>query len=56
MKQGGVLSSILFSVYLEEILTKLNKNCVVYHMGNFPVRWFAYVDDFTHIAPPRKAL
>ncbi len=35
VKQGGVLSPILFLVYLDGLLTKLNKKSVGCHMGNY---------------------
>ncbi len=56
VKQNGVLSPILFSIYLDGLLTKLNKKGVVCHMGNYCVRCLAYADDLTFTAPSRKAL
>ncbi len=49
VKQGGLLSLIFFSVYL-------NKKGVHCHMGNYFLGFLAYADDFTFIAPSRKAL
>ncbi len=34
VKQGHVLSTILFSIYLDGLLNKLNKKGVGCHMGN----------------------
>ncbi len=56
MKQGGVLSPILFLIYLDGFLNKLNKKGVGCHRGNYFVGCLAYADDLTLIAPPRKAL
>ena len=56
VKQGGVLSPILFSVYLDGLLIKLMKKGVGCHMGNYFVGCLAYADDLTLIAPSRKAL
>ncbi len=50
MKQGGVLSLILFSIYLDGLLTNLNKKGVGCHMGNYFVGCLAYADDLTLIA------
>ncbi len=51
MKQGGILSPILFSIYLDGLLTKLNKKCVGCHMGNNFVVCLAYTDDLTRTTP-----
>ncbi len=55
-KQGGDLSIILFSIYLDGLLTKLNKKGVGCHMGNYFVESLAYTDDLTLIAPSQKAI
>ncbi len=51
VKQGGVLSLILFSIYLDGLLAKLNKKGVGCDMGNYFVGCLAYADDLTLIAP-----
>lgn len=56
VKQGGVLSPILFSAYLDDLLCRLKKRGVGCHMGNYFVGCLAYADDLTLIAPSRKAL
>ncbi len=56
VKQGSVLSQILFSTYLEGLLMKLNKKGVGCHMGNYILVCLAYADDLTLIATSRKAL
>ncbi len=54
VEQNGVLSLISFSVYLDGLLTKLNKKGVGFHMGNYVVGCLAYVDDLTLIAHQEK--
>ncbi len=56
VKQSGVLSPILFSIYLDGLLTKLNKKGVGCHMENYFAGCQAYAYDLTLIAPSRKAL
>ena len=53
MKQGGVLSPELFSVYIDELLTRLKHSgygCMVGHGA------FAYADDIALVAPTTHAL
>ncbi len=56
MKQGYVLSPILFSIYLDGLLTKLKKKGVGCHMGNYFVGCLAYADNITLIVSSRNAL
>ncbi len=56
VKQGGVLSPILFSIYLDGLLSKLNKKSVACHMENYFVGCLAYADDLTLIVPSRQVL
>ncbi len=43
-------------IYLNGLLTKLNKKGVGCHMGNYFVGCLLYADDLPLIAPSRKAL
>ncbi len=45
VKQGSVLSPILFSIYVDGLLTTLNKKGVGCHMGNYFIGCLAYADD-----------
>ena len=51
VKQGGVLSPLLFCVYVDELLCRLKMlNCGCY-IGNHFVGSFGYADDLTILAP-----
>ncbi|KAG1714420.1 DNA-directed RNA polymerase III subunit RPC1 [Nymphon striatum] len=56
VKQGGVLSPILFSVYMDDLFKRLQKSGVGCSMGSYFVGCLAYADDLTLIAPSKKAL
>ncbi len=47
---------MLFSIYVDGLLIKLNKKGVGCHMGNNLLVCLAYADDLTLIATSRKAL
>ena len=56
VKQGGVLSPILFSVYVDGLLTRLKKSgtgCVV---GNSYVGAISYADDLVLLAPTHRGV
>ena len=54
-KQGGVLLSVLFTVYLEILIDQVRKKGLCCHFnGNF-VGCFIYTDDITLLAPSRDA-
>jgi hypothetical protein len=56
VKQGGVLSPTLFSVYMDDLFGRLMKRGVGCRMGNYFVGCLAYADDLTLLAPSKKAL
>ena len=56
VKQGGVLSPILFSLYMDGLLNELQNSKLGCHVGNSYVGCLAYADDLTLLAPTRKAL
>ncbi len=56
VKQGGVLSSVLFSVYKDDLFERLEKRRVVCNMGNYFVGCLAYAGYFTLLATSKKAL
>ena len=56
VKQGGVLSPLLFTVYMDELLTRLQQSDVGCHIGHRFVGALAYADDLTLLAPDQNAL
>ena len=56
MKQGGVLSPILFGIYLDELLLKLKKSGIRCHIGNIFTGALAYADDVVLLAPTKHAM
>ena len=54
VKQGGVLSPILFSVYIDELLTRLKLSGYGCMVGHVYCGAFAYADDI--VAPTTHAL
>ena len=56
VKQGGVLSPILFTNYIDELLISLRKLGVGCYIGNIFCGAFGYADDVTLLAPTRGAL
>ena len=51
VKQGGVLSPILISLYLDKLLVELRKPGIGCHMNGLFTGAFIYADDITIIAP-----
>ena len=56
VKQGGVLSPILFAVYTNRLLERLQQTGVGCHMGSRFTGALAYADDITLLAPCKAAL
>ena len=55
IKQGGVLSPILFAVYMDGLLERLQQTGVGCAWSRF-TRAFGYADDITFLAPCKLAL
>lgn len=51
VKQGGILSPLLFCVYVDELLSRLKSSKVGCHISNTFTGAFGYADDLTLIAP-----
>ena len=51
VKQGGVLSPILYCVYVDELLLRLRTRGIGCHIGNVFAGAFGYADDLTLLAP-----
>ena len=56
VKQGGVLSPILFSLYLDKLLVELRELGIGCHMNGLFTAAFIYANDITIIAPSCNAL
>ena len=56
IKQGGVLSPILFCVYMDELLCRLERNGVGCFIGKEFMGAFSYADDLSLLAPSVSAL
>ena len=56
VKQGGVLSPVLFCLYIDDLLLALSKSGVGCFIGNNFVGALAYADDIVLVAPTASAL
>ena len=56
VRQGGVLSPILFSIYLDTLLLALKKSGIGCTLGGVYVGAFAYADDIVLLAPCLSSL
>ena len=56
VKQGGLLSPILFAIYTDGLLRLLQETGVAYHMGSRFTGALAYADDITLLAPCKSVL
>ena len=56
VKQGGVLSPILFNVYIDELLERLKKSGFGCHIGSKFMGAFCYADDCSLLAPSITSL
>ena len=56
MHQGGVLSPILFTVYIDELLIQLKQLGVGCHWKHHFVGAVCYTDDLALLAPSQAAL
>ena len=56
VKQGGILSPILFNVYMDTLLERLQNHGVGCHLGDAYVGALAYADDLTLLSPSLNGL
>ena len=56
IRQGSVLSPLLFNVYVDQFNTLLNGAKIGCHIANNPLNNFAYADDLVLVAPSAVAL
>ncbi len=51
MKQGGVISLILFCVYIDDLLNELANSGLTCHIGDVFAGPFGYADDLKLLTP-----
>jgi hypothetical protein len=56
VKQGGVLSPILFTIYIDELLLKLKQSSLGCHFNSQYVGVLGYADDLTLMSPSIRSL
>lgn len=56
VKQGGVLSPILFNIYYDEMICKLKQSNIGCKIGNLYIGALAYADDIVLLCPSRTGL
>ena len=56
VKQGGVLSPILFGIYMDNLIKRLKDSNIGCKIGNNYVGVFCYADDLTLISPTLTGL
>ena len=56
VRQGGVLSPLLFNIYFDEMLTRLKDNGVGCRIRLYFIGALAYADDVVLLCPSRKGL
>jgi len=56
VKQGGILSPILFNVYMDILLERLKNNGIGCHVGGTFVGALSYADDLTLLSPSLQGL
>jgi len=56
VKQGGIISPILFCIYIDQLLCRLQKDGTGCHVGNVFLAALAYADDIVLLAPTASAM
>ena len=56
VKQGGVISLILFSCYIDKLFSQLEHSGFGYHVGASYAGAFGYADDFALVDPSLQSL
>ena len=56
VKQGGILSPIIFCIYMDELLIRIRDSGLGCHVGHLSYAGLGYADDVTTLAPNLDAL
>ena len=56
VRQGGILSSFLFSIYMDDLSTKLNKHNIGCTIGELVINHIMYADDIVLISLSSRGL
>ena len=56
VRQGGVLSPLFYSIYIDDLLEKLKRNGIGCHIGHHFVGAFGYADDLILLSPSLTGL
>ena len=56
VKQGGILSPVLFCVYVDELLNRVNGSGIGCHVGHLSYAGLGYADDVALLTPSIQAL
>ena len=56
VRQGGVLSSVLFSFYINDVIDSIRTIGLGCQLEFYPINIVAYVDDFLPLSPSVKGL
>ena len=56
VRQGGVLSPLFFSIYIDDLLEKLKRNGIGCHIGHHFAGVFGYADDIILLCPSLAGL
>ncbi len=56
VKQGGVLSPVLFTLYIEELLIRLKQSGVGCYIGHMFAGAFGYAVNVSLLSPTRKSM
>ena len=56
VKQGGVISTLLFSYYIDKLFSQLQHSGLGWHVGTSYAGAFGYSDDIALVAPSMQCL